>query len=169
MAKDLTKAIGNVWAEARKDAAKYNDTLYSREGAAQALNVHPTTLASYELGTCKNIPVDMAIMMADLYKKPELLNHYCKHECPIGCNLNLSCDVYDIDRLTVKLLSESKHLNELKDKLLEIAADGSVSVEEQDDFYKIEKELNELAETISEIKIFGERIRNGRYYDEQSG
>ena len=44
-----TKAVGNVYYEARKKAAMYNDRLSSREGAAEALGISPSTLADYEL------------------------------------------------------------------------------------------------------------------------
>lgn len=37
-----TKAVGNVYYEARKKAAMYNDRLSSREGAAEYLQVAET-------------------------------------------------------------------------------------------------------------------------------
>ena len=39
MGRGATKAAGNVWYEARMDAAKWNDKLSSRAGAAEALNI----------------------------------------------------------------------------------------------------------------------------------
>lgn len=53
-----TKAVGNVYYEARKKAAMYNDRLSSREGAAEALGISPSTLADYELGLTKFVPVE---------------------------------------------------------------------------------------------------------------
>ena len=38
MGRGATKAAGNVWYEARMEAAKWNDKLLSRAGAAEALN-----------------------------------------------------------------------------------------------------------------------------------
>lgn len=60
-----TKAVGNVYYEARKKAAMYNDRLSSREGAAEALGISPSTLADYELGLTKFVPVENVIRMAD--------------------------------------------------------------------------------------------------------
>ena len=87
MGRDATKAAGNPWYEARKNAAEYDERLYSREGAAEMLGMSVSSLADAELGTIKCMPVDKAVLMAVLYKAPQLLNYYCLHECPIGCRL----------------------------------------------------------------------------------
>ncbi len=83
-----TKAVGNVYYEARKKAAMYNDRLSSREGAAEALGISPSTLADYELGLTKFVPVENVIRMADVYNAPQLKPHYCKNVCPIGCEMS---------------------------------------------------------------------------------
>ena len=84
MGRDCSKASGNVYFEARKAAAEYDDRLYSREKAAELLGVSVSTLADYENGNTKFVPVDKVVLMADLYHQPELKTGYCKHECPIG-------------------------------------------------------------------------------------
>ena len=61
----------------------YNERLYSREGAAELLGISVSTLADYELGNTKVVPVDKVVLMADLYNAPELKTGYCKYECPI--------------------------------------------------------------------------------------
>ena len=43
----------NVYFQARKKAAIYNERLYSREGAAELLGISVSTLADYELGNTK--------------------------------------------------------------------------------------------------------------------
>ena len=50
----------------------YNERLYSREGAAELLGISVSTLADYELGNTKVVPVDKVVLMADLYNAPEL-------------------------------------------------------------------------------------------------
>ena len=101
MGRDATKALGNPWYEARKNAAKYDERLLSREGAAEMLGMSVSSVADAELGLTKCMPVDKAVLMADLYKAPHLLNHYCLNECPIGCKHCISEEVYDIERITV--------------------------------------------------------------------
>lgn len=54
----------NVYFECRKKAAIHNERLNSRAGAAEILGISESTLAHYELGITKNIPVDVVVMMA---------------------------------------------------------------------------------------------------------
>lgn len=83
MGRGPTKSNENVYFVARKKAAMYNERLYSREGAAELLGISVSTLADYELGNTKVVPVDKVVLMADLYNAPELKTGYCKYECPI--------------------------------------------------------------------------------------
>ena len=56
----------NVYFKARKRAAIYDERLYSREGAAELLGISVSSLADYELGNTKIVPVDKVVLMADL-------------------------------------------------------------------------------------------------------
>lgn len=80
----------NVYFECRKRAAIHNERLNSRAGAAEILGISESTLAHYELGITKNIPVDVVVMMAEVYNAPELKCIYCKSECPIGKELPIA-------------------------------------------------------------------------------
>lgn len=163
MGREATKASGNPWFEARKKAAMYDDRLCSREGAAEKLGMSVSAVADAELGLSKCMPVDKAVLMADLYKAPHLLNYYCLNECPIGCRLSLSDQVLGIDRVTVKLLRDLKvdRLSEVKDTLLEIAADGQITDDEKPAFKDVLDYLDSVAKTVSELKIIGEMVLEG--------
>lgn len=76
MGRDAMKAGENPCFRCRKEAAKYNDKLSSREGAAEMLGVSVSSLADYELGITKVIPVDKIVLMAELYNAPELKAWY---------------------------------------------------------------------------------------------
>lgn len=62
-----TKENQNVYFRARKQAALYNEKLSSREGCSRDARNIPSTLADYELGITKFVPVDKVVLMADLY------------------------------------------------------------------------------------------------------
>ena len=49
MGREATKAIGNPWYEARMEAAKWDDRLLSREGAAELLGMSVSAVADAEL------------------------------------------------------------------------------------------------------------------------
>ena len=166
MGREATKAAGNPWFEARKKASMYDDRLCSREGAADRLGMSVSAVADAELGLSKCMPVDKAVLMADLYNAPHLLNYYCLNECPIGCRLSLSAEVLSIERVTVKLLRELKvdKLGEIKDALLDIAADGKITDDEKPALQDVLEYLDSVAKTVSELKTIGEMaMRGGRH------
>ena len=158
MGREARKAAGNPWYEARKKAAEYDDRLCSREGAAERLGMSVSAVADAELGLTKCMPVDKAVLMADLYNAPQLLNYYCLHECPIGCRHSISDEVVDIDRVTVKLLKGLRvdRLEEIKDSLLDIAEDGKITDDEKPELKEVLDYLDSLAKTVSEPKTIGE-------------
>jgi len=167
MARGAPKASGNPWYEARKRAAEYDERLCSREGAAERLGMSVSAVADAELGLSKCMPPDKAVLMADLYKAPNLLNHYCLHECPIGCRHSLSDEVVDIDRVTVKLLKSLRveKLGEIKDTLLDIAEDGKITDDEKPALKDVLDYLDGLAKTVSELKTIGEMALKGGIED----
>ena len=158
MGREARKAAGNPLYEARKKAAEYDDRLCSREGAAERLGMSVSAVADAELGLTKCMPVDKAVLMADLYNAPQLLNYYCLHECPIGCRHSISDEVVDIDRVTVKLLKGLRvdKLEEIKDSLLDIAEDGKITDDEKPELKEVLDYLDSLAKTVSELKTIGE-------------
>ena len=158
MGREARKAAGNPRYEARKKAAEYDDRLCSREGAAERLGMSVSAVADAELGLTKCMPVDKAVLMADLYNAPQLLNYYCLHECPIGCRHSISDEVVDIDRVTVKLLKGLRvdKLEEIKDSLLDIAEDGKITDDEKPELKEVLDYLDSLAKTVSELKTIGE-------------
>ena len=120
-------------------------------------------MKSAELGLYKAMPVDNAVLMADLYNAPELLNYYCLHECPIGKNRPISAEVVSIDRATIKLLRrlQSGVLTDLRDKLLEISEDGVISDDELPILQEIVDNLDGISRAASELKIIGQKAMRG--------
>lgn len=161
MGRNATKAAGNVWYKARIEAAKYNERLSSREGAAEELGMSEDAVKNTELGIEKCMPVDKAVLMADLYKAPELLNYYCLNECPIGKTLPISDQVVPIDRITVKFLKSlnTNVLNRMKDRIMRIADDGEVTEDEYDELGAVMAYLDNLSMTISELRTLAKRLQ----------
>ena len=154
MGRTATVASGNVWYEARIEASKGNERLSSRAGAAELAGMSEDAIKNTELGLEKQMPVDKAVILADLYNAPNLLNHYCLTECPIGKNHPLSDKVQTIDRITVKLLRSLKldELESIKDKMLEVASDGDITDEEVPDLEGVLDYLEKLVVVTSELR-----------------
>ena len=163
MGNGCIKENDNVYFKARKEAAKYNERLFSREGASELLGISVSTLADYELGNTKVVPVDKVVLMSDLYNAPELKHGYCKHECPIGKLLPLATQIKGIEGIALRLLREFdfEKIKEIKKDVVDIAADGIISDDEKPRLESILQKLDELSVVISEIKLAGEKALKG--------
>lgn len=135
--------------ECRKQAAIYNDALGSMERAAEMLGVSVNTLSNYELGVTVP-PVDIIIVMADLYRAPQLKTMYCKNECLIGRCMPVAVEAGSIDNIVIRIIKQFKEsrIEGLKDKLIGIAEDGKVSEEEEKELNEICQELDEMVKTV---------------------
>ena len=163
MGKDSTKGNDNVYFRARKEAAIYNERLFSREGAAELLGISVSTLADYELGNTKVVPVDKVVLMADLYNCPELKYGYCKHECPIGKQMQLATEAKGIEGIALRMIQkfDPEGLSEMKNSLVDIAADGIISDDEKPKLEAILRKLDDMAVVINEMKLVGEKALKG--------
>lgn len=154
-----TKAAGNKYYQCREAAAKYNDRLRSREGAAELLGISVSSLADYELGVTKIMPVEVVMRMADLYGAPELRNYYCRHECPLGaeCVPELACE--ELDRVSLKILGALNRGDDIKDVLLAITEDGEIDEGERPQLDRVIDFLDKLSTAAAELKLWAEKCR----------
>ncbi len=161
MANDCMKVNENIYFRCRKEAAKYNDKLNSRESASELLGVSVSSLADYELGNTKVVPVDKVVLMADLYNAPQLLNGYCARECPIGCRRDTATEIQPIERTTIGLLDllQNEKLGRFMSALTSIAVDGQVSDDEKSKMTEIVAYLNEVRVLVEELTLFDMHIQ----------
>lgn len=159
MGRDCSKASGNVYFEARKAAAEYDDRLYSREKAAELLGVSVSTLADYENGNTKFVPVDKVVLMADLYHRPELKTGYCKHECPIGACMPFCTAAGSIELAALKMIKglDASKIESLKSRIVDIAADGKVDTSEKPELAEVLKDVDAIAYVMNEIRLVCEK------------
>ncbi len=159
MAREATKAAGNMYYEARMYAAKFNERLKSRTGASELLGISESQLARYELGVTKDVPVDIVCMMSDAYNCPELRVRYCKEVCPIGCNAPISAKLSPIERITIQLLKalDDDDINGVMKKLISVAADGEVTGNELNDVDEIVSYFDKIITSVTELKILAKK------------
>lgn len=156
MGRRPTKAADNRFCQARLAAAKYNERLYSKEGAAELLGVSVSTLSDYELGLTKIVPPDMVMKMADLYNAPELRNYYCREMCPLGNDVPV-LELEDLDRITVRAMASLRKVAETKESLLDITADGIITDDEKPELRKILATLDEISAIAQSLKVWTEK------------
>ena len=148
----------------RKEAALHNDRLNSRAGAAEALGISESSLAKHELGITKVVPVDLVALMADLYGCPELKANYCKNECPLGRDLTLATEVSPIERVTLNILSglSTGKIEQIKQQLIDIAADGVIDSSEAPQMRGIVDYLGRLSKSVAELQLrCGKQLKDG--------
>ena len=123
MPKMATKAADNVFYKARMAAASWNDRLASREGTSELTGIDRTRLANIELGTVNPHP-DEVLMLADTYNAPEL-----------------------------QMLSVMRCLPEVKDGIIDIAADGVIDDNERERMKEYLRMLDEIDDKIQSLKL----------------
>ena len=159
MGRDCSKASGNVYFECRKAAAEYDERLYSRERAAELLGISVSTLADYENGNTKFVPVDKVVLMADLYHRPDLKTGYCKHECPIGACMPFCTKASSIELAALKVLKglDASKLESLRRRIIDVAADGKVDASEKPELTEILNDVDEIALALNEVRLVCEK------------
>lgn len=152
MANVTAKTSSNVFYKARCEAAKQNEQISSREGAADIMSIDRGRLYRIESGIANPYPEEVHLM-ADLYNTPELRNYYCTEMCPLGCDMPKAC-MADLDRITVKAISVFRKLGAAKELLLDITEDGVITEEERPDLQTVLKTLEELEAVAQNLKIW---------------
>ena len=156
MGKKASKAVGNMYYDARCEAAENNAQYSSREGASELLHIERTRLANIELGNITPYP-DEVKCMAKEYNTPELCNLYCATECPIGIGTVKEVKMDDFDRLSLKVLGSLKDIDNIRTTLIDISEDGIISQDEQDAFNGIIESLEKIATSAQALKLWAEK------------
>ena len=97
---------------------------------------------------------DDIVAMAAAYKKPELCNYYCTHECSIGRNTVTEIRPSNLSELSLAIFNSLNALNKQKERLMEIAEDGMINEDETADFKAIQENLNKISATIDSLKLW---------------
>ena len=108
----------------------------------------------------KSLPQhDEVKIMAEKYKEPDLRNYYCANQCPLGIDYVPEVKIKDLAHIVFEMLSSLNSMDKKKERLIEIAADGTISEDEMKDFVFIEKELEHIAMTVDTLQLWIEKMR----------
>lgn len=156
MGKKASKAVGNMYYDARMEAAESDKVFSSRESASEILHIERTRLANIELNNITPYPEEVKCM-AKAYNTPELCNRYCANECSIGMGTVEEVQMDDFDRLSLKVLGSLKDIDAIRTTLIDISEDGVISADEQEDFNEIIDSLEKIATNANALKLWAEK------------
>jgi len=157
MGRRSVKENKSVWQTTRESLG------LTREKAGELIpGFSPERIEKLENGRTQMQPED-AVLLAEYYKAPALLNHYCNRECPIGCSRPLPTESKELAQIAVETLNAVNRLNRSRDRLLEIVEDGQIKEDEITDFAGIKATLDRLAMSVSTLQLWvDEQMAKGR-------
>lgn len=135
----------------------------SREKASELLEtITPERIEKIESERSLPRP-DEVLIMAEKYKTPSLCNYFCARQCPIGQQYVPEIRSSELSDIVLKMLASLNAMDRKKERLIEIAADGTISKDEIDDFVRIQKELERISVTVETLQLWVEKmLANGR-------
>ena len=131
---------------------------YSREKAGEILGwITPERIERIENEKSTPHP-DEVLEMSIAYKNPNICNHYCANECPIGQQYVPEIKIQDLCRIVLEMLSSLNAVSKKKERLIEITADGRISEDEIRDFINIQEELEKISITVETLQLWAEQM-----------
>ena len=148
MGRKSTKENKNIYQISREDSD------LTRDAAAEALGFISADRIE-KIENEKTMPhPDEILAMAECYKKPNLCNYYCSHECPIGQKHVPEVKMKDLSQITLEVLAALNTLEKEKNRFIEITMDGIISSDELTDFRRINEQLSQIATTVSALQLW---------------
>lgn len=135
----------------------------TRESASELLEyISADRLEKIENGRSYPRP-DEVLTMAEKYKAPDLCNKYCAMECPIGQAYVPEVAMKGLSDTTLAMLASLNKVEKLKDRFVEIVADGEIDESEYADFAKIQDELEKVSLAVEALQLWVEKtIADGK-------
>ena len=146
-----------------RKSVKENKTVYqiaredlglTREAASDALGyISADRIEKIENEKTLARPEEV-VTMSQCYKRPDLCNYYCSHECPIGIGTVPELKLKDLSQITLEVIANLNALEREKDRLVEITVDGEISEDEKRDFEAIKEKLSEMATAVNSLSLW---------------
>ncbi len=148
MGKKSVKENKNIYQISREEAG------LTRAQASEEMDfLSESRIEKIESGTAQAHPEDV-LAMSEAYKKPELCNYYCTHECRIGIEHVPEVKVKGLSQIVLGMLATLNTLNREKERLIEITEDEVITEEELPDFVRIQNELEKISLTVETLKLW---------------
>lgn len=159
-----------------KKSIKENKNIYqtsrealelTREKAAELLeSVSADRIEKIENEKTRPHP-DEVLKMAECYKNPRLINHFCARECPIGQGSVPELPMKDLSQITLELLSTLNSIEKDKEQLIEITVDGQITEDEYKNFAAIQDKLAQISRTVKTLELWVDQAIANEHIDKE--
>ena len=107
------------------------------------------------------------LAMSSAYQKPEIVNYYCARKCPIGQLYVPEVKRKELAQIVIEVLASLNSLDERKNRLIEISADGKISEDELADFAIIQNELEKITSTVNSLQLWVDTMIGKGFIDKE--
>lgn len=161
MARRSTKENKNIYQITRENLD------LTREEASELLEtISPERIEKIENERSLPYPEEVLIM-SDKYKQPNLCNHYCANQCPIGAQYVPEIKIKDLSQIVLETIASLNAMQKKKERLIEITVDGKIAADEIADFVHIQEELEKISIAVETLQLWCERMLDTGVIDAQ--
>lgn len=136
----------NIYKNARKSAG------FTQEKAAQLLSVSVDSLRDYEQSQ-RPVPSDVASAMCDVYQAPYLAVQHLRLSSELGKRVVPKIEFKNLPEACLCVQVKLNKFVAKQEALMEIAADGKVTEEEEAEWNEIIDKMNELIVAMSNMRF----------------
>lgn len=100
---------------------------------------------------------DEVLEMSRKYKEPAICNYFCSHDCEIGRVYVPEIKTNELSEIVLKMLASLNSTQDMQKRLIEITSDGKISNDELVDFVAIQKNLEQISQTVEALQFWVEK------------
>ena len=129
----------------------------SREEAEELLDgITSDTVERIESGKRAPRPEEV-LEMSRKYKEPAICNYFCSHDCEIGRVYVPEIKTSELSEIVLKMLASLNSTQDMQKRFIEITSDGHISNDELKDFVAIQKNLEQISQTVEALQFWVEK------------
>lgn len=158
MGKKSTKPDKNIFFTAREEAGMTRAQASEKSGWLSESKIE-------KIESNKTLADPQEVLeMSRIYSKPLLCNQYCSQVCEIGQEYVPEIRITDLSQIVLTTLSSLNSVNQDKDRLVEIAADGVIGADEMDEFLAIKGKLEKISVAVDALKMWVASMENNENF-----
>ena len=131
----------------------------TREEASELLEwITKDRIYKFEADASKATP-DEVYEMSQKYKAPDLSNYYCSRVCALGQAYDVpEIKFKDLSRIVIEMLASLNAMQKKQERLIDISADGKITIDEIEDFVEIRENLKRISLAVDSLELWTERM-----------